>query len=131
MSVVCTVSLLASTKLDQLVNRRPVRWMRGPGILSGVPVRQRDCAGTEGIQEYACTWESRECCVCTCARDLVSLPVRRTVTWLSVLMVYVGPTYRCCWRQHLVCDSLCEWPCVCPLCMCVCVCGVDAQLTAQ
>lgn len=119
---VCAVCLLASTKLNQPVARRPVGQVWGLGIRAGVLSREKHCASTEMIQERACAWESRECSMCACASDLLSPPVWRTGTSLSVLLFYVGPICKCCWRQHLVCGSLFELPCQCLLCMCACVC---------
>lgn len=49
-------------------------------------------------------------------------PKKRKGTWLSKLMFYVSTICQCCWRQCLVCGSLCSWPYQCPMCIFFCVC---------
>lgn len=67
----CVLCVFASEHQTGPAGEQETRMVdEGAWDLVRVPVRQRNCAGTEGIQEYACTWESRECCVCACASDL-------------------------------------------------------------
>lgn len=58
---VSAVCFVVSTKLDQLVSRGPVGWVRGPGMWG----EQRSQAGTRGIPECTCACE---CGVCVCPR---------------------------------------------------------------
>lgn len=66
-------------------------------------------------------------CVCVCVplhqRPSASPAKAEEGTWLSVLVVYVSPVCRCCWRQCLPCGSLCYRSCQCPLSSCLCVCA--------
>lgn len=90
-------------------------------IWVGVPDRQRGHADAQGTHERACACESWGCYMCACTSDLLSSPVpEEEETWLAAFMCDVSPV-------RIFCDSLCGWPCQCPLYVCVCLCPVSVR----
>lgn len=83
---------------------------------AGLSSRQWVCTCAWGLHEGAC--EPGECLVCA-ASDLLPLSAQREEEmWLSRPKFGMSSVHGCCWRQHLVYGSLCEWPCWCPVCAC-------------
>lgn len=73
----------------------------------------------EGPRTCICLWIWSGACVLPPVNFNLYQPKRRKGSWLSVLMFYASSVRGCCWKQCLICGSLCSRFYQCPSCVCV------------
>lgn len=70
----------------------------------------------EGLRSGQWFWGG--VCVRACTSDLLALPAQgEEWIWLLVHVFNASPECRCCWRQHLLCGTLCDQLCPHPVCV--------------